>query len=80
MSAREKLENGDGHFLLEGGQVGILLVHGLGGTPIDVKFVAHALNRAGHTVYCPLLRGHGGTVELLNASTWADWYRSSIHQ
>jgi carboxylesterase len=76
MSAREKLENGDGHILLDGGQVGILLIHGLGGTPLDVKFVAQALNRAGHTVYCPLLAGHGGTVELLNTTKWVDWYRS----
>jgi carboxylesterase len=76
MGAREKLENGDGRILLNGGQVGILLIHGLGGTPVDVKFVAQALNRAGHTVYCPLLAGHGRTVELLNTTTWEDWYRS----
>src|SRR5262245_36480143 len=76
MSVREKFESSDGHILLYGGQVGILLIHGLGGTPIDVKFVAQALNRAGHTVYCPLLAGHGGTIELLNTTTWVDWYRT----
>jgi carboxylesterase len=76
MSEREKLANGNGHIHLDGGQVGILLIHGLGGTPVDVKFVAQVLNRAGHTVYCPLLAGHGGTVELLNTTTWVDWYRS----
>jgi carboxylesterase len=76
MSAPEKLETGGEHIFLEGGPVGILLMHGLGGTPVDVKFVAQALNRAGHTVYCPLLVGHGGTVELLNTTTWVDWYRS----
>src|SRR5262245_11058361 len=76
MSARKKLENGEGHILLDGGQVGTLLIHGLGGTPLDVKFVAQALNRAGHTVYCPLLAGHGGTVELLNTTRWMDWYGS----
>ena len=58
------------------GRSGFFLIHGLGGTPVDVKFVAQALNRAGHTVYCPLLAGHGGTVELLNTTTWVDWYRS----
>src|SRR5262245_36152733 len=76
MGAREKLEDGNGHTILDGGQVGILLIHGLGGTPADVKFVAQALNRASHTVYSPLLAGHGGTVELLNTTTWRDWYRS----
>jgi carboxylesterase len=78
MSALEKRKTGEEHFLLEGGPVGILLMHGLGGTPLDVKFVAQALNRAGHTVYCPLLVGHGGTVELLNTTTWVDWYRSVV--
>ena len=38
--------------------------------------MAQALNRAGHTVYCPLLVGHGGSGELLNATTWMDWYKS----
>ena len=75
MSAQEKLQSG-GHILLDGGEVGILLMHGLGGTPVDVKYVAQVLNRAGHTVYCPLVAGHGGTVELLNTTTWGDWYRS----
>ena len=76
MSAREKPDHGDGHILLDGGRVGILLIHGLGGTPVELKFVAHALNRAGHTVYCPLLVGHGGSGELLNTTTWMDWYKS----
>src|SRR5262245_62991944 len=76
MGVRYNLENGDRHTLLDGGQIGILLIHGLGGTPADVKFVAQALNRAGHTVYSPLLAGHGGAVELLNRTTWVDWYRS----
>jgi pimeloyl-ACP methyl ester carboxylesterase len=63
MSVQEKLDNGNGHILLDGGRVGVLLIHGLGGTPVELKFVAQALNRIGHTVYCPLLVGHGGTGE-----------------
>jgi len=73
---QEKLDNGNGHILLDGGRVGVLLIHGLGGTPVELKFVAQALNRIGHTVYCPLLVGHGGTGELLNTTTWTDWYKS----
>jgi alpha-beta hydrolase superfamily lysophospholipase len=37
---------------LDGGRVGVLLIHGLGGTPVELKFVAQALNHIGHTVYC----------------------------
>jgi len=76
MSGQPKLDSTNGHILFEGGRLGILLIHGLGGTPVELKFVAQALNRAGHTVYCPLLAGHGGSAELLNATTWTDWYKS----
>jgi carboxylesterase len=76
MGARQKLDDGNGHILLEGGRVGILLIHGLGGTPAELKFVAQALNRRGHTVYCPLLVGHGESEEALNATNWVDWYTS----
>jgi len=73
---QEKLEGKDGSLLLPGGRVGVLLVHGLGGTPAELRFVAQALNRAGYTVHCPLLVGHGGSEELLNTTTWTDWYKS----
>ena len=76
MSAHAKFENDNRHVLFDGGRVGILLIYGLGGTPVELSFVAQALNRAGHTVYCPLLVGHGGPGELLNATTWMDWYKS----
>lgn len=33
-----------------GGRTGILLIHGLGGTPVEVRFVAQGLARAGGTL------------------------------
>jgi carboxylesterase len=75
VSEQEKFDNSE-HIFLDGGRAGILLIHGLGGTPVELKFVAQALNRAGHTVCCPLLVGHGGSQELLNTTTWMDWYKS----
>lgn len=59
-----------------GGRVGFLLIHGLGGTPVELRFVAQGLARAGHTVYCCQLAGHCGSVEELRASTWHQWYAS----
>jgi carboxylesterase len=76
MNQREKIEGENGHVLLPGGRVGVLLIHGLGGTPVELRFVAQGLNRAGYTVYSPLLVGHGGSEELLNTTTWQDWYGS----
>lgn len=61
---------------LEGGRVGFLLMHRLGGTPAELAYVADALAAAGHTVACPVLYGHGGSRALLAATTWSDWYRS----
>ena len=59
-----------------GGRTGFLLIHGLGGTPVEMRVVARALNRAGHTVHCPQLAGHcAGEAELL-ATGWRDWARS----
>jgi carboxylesterase len=61
---------------LPGGRLGFLLVHGLGGTPLELRYVAHGLARAGHAVHVPQLAGHCGTVEELKANGWLDWYGS----
>jgi carboxylesterase len=61
---------------IKGGKVGILLVHGLAGTPAEVRYVASGLARLGYTVHCPQLAGHGGSEADLTASTWEDWYRT----
>jgi carboxylesterase len=66
----------DRSLFIRGGSLGILLIHGLGGTPIELRFVAQALGRAGHTVYCPQLAGHCATPEELRRSTWQEWYAS----
>ncbi len=59
-----------------GGRTGVLLMHGLGGTPIEMRYVARGLARAGYTVYCPMLDGHCGPSEALRDVTWQDWYAS----
>ncbi len=57
-----------------GGRVGFLLVHGLGGTPMELRFVAQGLARAGYTVHCCQLAGHCSSVLDLQNSTWREWY------
>ena len=56
------------------GPVGVLLIHGLAGTPAEVRYTANGLARLGYTVHCPQLAGHGGSAADLTASTWQDWY------
>jgi carboxylesterase len=61
----------------KGGRTGILLIHGLGGTPVEVRFVAQGLARAGFTVLCCQLAGHCGTADDLRNSNWREW-RASV--
>jgi carboxylesterase len=63
-------------FVLEGGRHGVLLVHGLTGTPSEMRFVAKGLHRAGFTVYAMQLAGHCGEPDDLLTTGWRDWYRS----
>lgn len=76
MTIQEEVEIQDRSLFIPGGRLGVLLIHGLGGTPVELRFIAQGLARAGHTVYCPQLSGHCGTPEELRRSTWRDWYAS----
>lgn len=64
-------------YYVAGGRTGVLLMHGLCGTPTEMRFVANGLARAGYTVYCPMLAGHGGSEDDIKNTTWQDWYRSA---
>jgi carboxylesterase len=66
----------DHGFTIGEGRVGFLLVHGLGGTPLELKFVAKGLARHGSTVHCCQLAGHCGDERDLLATDWHDWYAS----
>lgn len=65
-------------FTLEGNRVGILLIHGLTGTPSEVRSLARDLNDAGYTVHAVQLAGHCGDVEDLLATNRHDWYQSVV--
>jgi carboxylesterase len=67
----------DKSFRLAGaGPTGFLLIHGLGGTPSEMRYIALGLARAGHAVHVPQLAGHCSTVDDLTRTGWADWYAS----
>ncbi len=59
---------------LLGGEHAVLLIHGLTGSPFELKPLARKLNNSGFTVKGPCLAGHGQTLEELTATTWHDWY------
>lgn len=76
MKSREKINAFRGSLVMPGGRIGVLLVHSLGGNPIELRFVAQGLARKGYTVYCPLLPGLGGGTDASGLSSWQDWYRA----
>ncbi|MDE1961646.1 MAG: alpha/beta fold hydrolase [Xanthomonadaceae bacterium] len=65
-------------FHLPGGRNGVLLIHGLTGTPTEMRFVAKGLNRNGFTVHGMQLAGHCGDEADLLATGRQDWYRSVV--
>lgn len=77
MNKQQKITGYRGSLVIPGGPVGVLLIHSLGGNPIELRFVAQALARKGYTVYCPLLPGLGGGTDISGLSTWRDWYSAA---
>ena len=65
-------------FHLAGGRSGVLLIHGLTGTPTEMRFVGNGLNRAGFTVLGMQLAGHCGDEADLLATGWREWYASVV--
>jgi carboxylesterase len=55
---------------------GVLLIHGLTGTPNEMRYVAKGLRREGFTVECVQLAGHCGTEADLLKTGWRDWFGS----
>lgn len=82
MSSRESVNSADSDVvdprpIVRGdGASGVLLLHGLTGTPHEVRPFADALFAAGFAVRAPLLAGHSD-IEDLERSTWRDWYGSA---
>lgn len=62
---------------LDGHRGAVLCIHGLSGTPYEVKPIAVELHRRGYRVLCPLLIGHGRSNQALANSRWMDWYVSA---
>jgi len=63
----------DHSFFFEGGDTAVLLVHGLTGTPVEMRYLGKGLNKAGFTVYGVQLPGHCGNEADLAATCWRDW-------
>ena len=63
-----------GYYDQGSGEDAVLLIHGLTGTPAEMKPIAKRLLKQGFSVMCPALAGHCGSVADLRKSKWQDWY------
>lgn len=54
----------------------VVLIHGLTGTPTEVRFIAWFLNTHGFTVSCPRLANHGQPLDVLKTTRWEQFYES----
>lgn len=68
----------DGPFRLGGSPAGCLLIHGLTGTPGEMRYLGESLHRqTGFTLSGVMLAGHGTDSPMFQKRGWPDWYRSA---
>lgn len=65
-------------FFFPGEGVSALLVHGLSGTPYEMRWLGEQLAAGGIRVRGVRLNGHAGSPEDLGASTYDNWYESVV--
>jgi carboxylesterase len=68
----------DCSFRFPAGPTAVLLIHGLTGTPTEMKGIGKGMARAGYTVHGVQLSGHCGSERQLVATGWRDWYASVV--
>ena len=75
-SGAQKTANGDMRLKGSNG-VTLLLIHGLTGTPNEMRAIAEHFNKKGYSVFCPRLAYHGEPIDVLKKAKWQDFYASA---
>lgn len=65
-------------FYFAGGSTGVLLLHGLTGSPAEMRLLGEALSKEGFTVLAVRLPGHGTIPEDLERATAGDWLAAAM--
>jgi len=61
------------NFLLKGSNSkALLLIHGITGTPSEMRYLGKALHKSGYTVFCNTLPRHCDTLSELKKVTWQE--------
>jgi carboxylesterase len=69
---------GCGPFEMGEGRRAVMLVHGIAGSPAQMRTLGEFLAGEGLKVYAPLLPGHGTHHSNLYYIRWQDWYRHVV--
>lgn len=71
-----KLESNYPAFMKKG-DVGVLIIHGFTGSPMEMQPLADYLNERGMSTYLVRMAGHASDAKNLNLTTYRDWYESA---
>lgn len=66
-------------FFFPGSGLSVLLIHGLSGTPFEMRFLGERIAAAGMRVSGIRLAGHAGSPEELGATGHDNWYESVVN-
>ncbi|MFL5261658.1 MAG: alpha/beta hydrolase, partial [Anaeromyxobacteraceae bacterium] len=72
--------SGGAPFDLPGGPDAVLLLHGLTGSPFEVRLVADRLHAAGYRCRGPVMPGHGGDPRALAGLAFARWVEGALRE
>jgi carboxylesterase len=70
------IKQGNESFVIGNGTTALVITHGLGASPYEVRGLAEYLAKRNITVYGVRLDGHGTSKEDLATKTWQDWYKN----
>ncbi len=70
------LENHNGLHLSGDSGMTVILIHGLTGTPNEMKYLAGSFHTKGYNVSCPRLANHNQPLHVLKNTKWQDCYET----
>src|SRR5574341_263947 len=73
-----RLMEGAAPFYYPGNDIGCLLIHGLTGSPNELRWMGQDLNRRGYTVCGVRLAGHGSHPNDLAEISWREMYLDAL--
>lgn len=77
-TADDPLQRDTNDFFLEGAGLSALLIHGLTGTPYEMRYLGEQMAAVGIRAHGVKLAGHAGYPQELGAVTYANWTESVV--